>query len=75
MLQEILYRERNSRCQPEHVPDAALQMAAEIASQMLSVMPAVRETLVDIQSRIRSVYRDPLECTHVRLNTKDHGSR
>ena len=27
----------------EHVPDAALQMAAEIASQMLSVMPAVRE--------------------------------
>ena len=36
----------------EHVPDAALQMAAEIASQMLSVMPAVRERLVDIQSRI-----------------------
>ena len=54
---------------------AAVQMAAEIASQMLSVRPAVRETLVDIQSRIRSVYRDPLECTHVRLNTKDHGSR
>jgi len=36
----------------EHVPDAALQMAAEIASQMLSVMPAVRERLVDIQSRM-----------------------
>jgi len=36
----------------ERVPDAALQMAAEIASQMLSVMPAVRERLVDIQSRV-----------------------
>jgi len=36
----------------EQVSDAALEMAAEIASQMLSRIPAVRDQLVAIHSRV-----------------------
>jgi hypothetical protein len=36
----------------EAVPDSALQVAADIASHMLSVMPAVRDRLVSVGSRI-----------------------
>jgi hypothetical protein len=42
----------------EHVPDAALQMAAEIVSQMLSRIPAVREKLVGFHSRIAIIGKD-----------------
>src|SRR3979409_132757 len=42
----------------EHVPDAALQMAAEIATQMLSAIPAVRDKLIAIHSRIAIIGKD-----------------